>query len=299
MSFKRRDFLKVAAGTAGLALLGPGRKSAEASATANPNDPEFFGMLIDTTMCVGCRACEQACNDQNKLSEKPAAYWDDKTMDQPRDTQPEAYLVVNKYTDPADPTKTVYSRKQCMHCNQPACTAACLVKALEKTKEGPVIYNKDRCMGCRYCMIACPFDIPKFEYDSPLPYIKKCIFCAERLKNGEKPACAEACPAGATLFGTRRELLEEARKRIYTNPGKYYNKIYGENEVGGTGIMYLSAVPFEKLGMNEKIGSTPYPEDTLGFLFSVPLVDVLWPALLAGLYSINKGKENEKETHHE
>lgn len=261
-------------------------------------------MLIDTTACIGCRACEQACGEQNKLAEQPAEYWDDKTMDQPRDTTPDTYLVVNKYPNPADPSKPIFSRKQCMHCNQPACASACLVKGLEKTKEGPVNYDKTRCMGCRYCMIACPFDIPKFNYDSPTPVISKCVFCTSRLKNGEKPACADACPTGATLFGTRRELLEEAKKRIYTNPGKYHNKIYGENEVGGTGFMYLSSVPFEQIGMKKNIGSTPYPEDTLGFLFSVPLVDVLWPALLAGLYSISKGKDaenqkDEKETHHE
>ena len=304
MSIGRREFLKIAglAGT-GLAAGGVAAKARAAltGPAAGPPNPEFYGMLIDTTKCVGCRSCEEACNAQNKLPPQAKSFTDESVFDETRNTTPEIYTVLNKYPNAKEPDKPIFVRKQCLHCNQPACASACLVKALEKTKEGPVIYNKDRCMGCRYCMISCPFDMPKFEYNSALPYIKKCIFCFEKVKKGEQPACAEACPEGATKFGTRRELIEEARERIYTNPGKYYNKIYGEHEVGGTGMLYLSAVPFEKIGFRTDLGSTPYPEHTSGFLYGVPLVFVLWPSLLIGLNCIMDGRneDKDKETTHE
>jgi len=182
-----------------------------------------------------------------------------------------------------------------MHCNQPACASACLTKAMEKTKEAAVIYHKDRCMGCRYCMIACPFDIPKFEYNSPTPYVWKCIFCYERQQKGKQPACAEVCPTGATLFGKKRDLLEIARTRIYTEPDRYVHHIYGEHEVGGTGWLFLSGVPLEKIDLKTNLGTTPYPELTSGFLYGVPLVFVLWPSLLIGLNHIIK---DEKGTSH-
>ena len=150
-------------------------------------------------------------------------------------------------------------------------------------------------MGCRYCMIACPFDVPKYQYDSPLPYVRKCTFCHERQKRGEQPACAEACPTGATLFGKKRDLLEIARTRIYKEPDKYVHQIYGEHEVGGTGWLYLLGAPPEKLGLRTDLGTTPYPELTSGFLYGVPLVFVLWPSLLFGLNYIVKGNQENQE----
>jgi len=159
-----------------------------------------------------------------------------------------------------------------------------------KTKNGPVIWRKEKCMGCRFCMMSCPFDAPKFQYDSPMPEIKKCTMCWNRLKNGEKPACAGNCPAGALLFGTRRDLIDEARSRIHTHPGRYNHEIYGEHEAGGTGYMYLSAAPFEELGLNTSLDRKPYPELTAGFLYSVPLIFLLWPAMLLGLHVATRKK---------
>lgn len=296
MTINRREFLKIAgAAGAGLVAGRPGRADAAAA-----SDIEFCGMLIDTTKCIGCRSCEEACNEVNGLPEPEVSFSSERVFETRRDTSPDAYTVLNRFPNRKDPDTPIFVRRQCVHCCQPACASACLVKALEKTKEGPVIYHKDRCMGCRYCMISCPFDIPKFQYGSPLPYIRKCIFCYDRLKKGEQPACSEACPTGASLFGKRRDLIEEARKRIYQNPDRYVHRIYGEHEVGGNGTMYLSAVPFEEIGFRTDLGTTPYPELTSGFLYGVPLVFVLWPSLLIGLNYLagggNKENGDEEET---
>ncbi len=292
MSVKRRDFLKIA-GCAGMALLG----GSDARARTKEPDPEFSAMLIDTTLCEGCRSCEEACNEKNRLPEPATPFAEGSVYEGKRDTSIGAYTVINRFPNPRDPGSPIYVRRQCMHCNQPACASACLVKGLEKTRQGPVIYNKERCMGCRYCMISCPFDIPKFEYDSPSPFIKKCSFCYDRQLVGKIPACAEACPTEATLFGTRRELVEVARKRIYRNPGKYFPHIYGEHEVGGTGWLYLSAIPFDQIGFRTDLGATPYPELTSGFLYGVPLVFVLWPSMLLALnhFSRKKGERGDEE----
>jgi Fe-S-cluster-containing dehydrogenase component len=292
MSISRRDFLKVA-GTTG-ALLAGGGKPAQAAPALTGNG-EFNGMLIDTTKCIGCRACEAACNEANKLPKPEVSFESESVFERNRETTPDAFTVVNRYPNEKEPDKPIFVRRQCMHCNQPACASACLTKAMEKTRDAAVIYNKDRCMGCRYCMIACPFDVPKFQYNSPTPYVRKCIFCYERQKLGEQPACSEACPTGATLFGKKRDLLEIAKSRIYTEPDKYVHHIYGEHEVGGTGWLFLYGAPAEKLGLKTNLETTPYPELTSGFLYGVPLVFVLWPSLLIGLNHIIKG---EKETSH-
>ena len=292
MTISRRGFLK-GAGAAGGVLLG-GVKARAANPATSAGGVEFNGMLIDTTMCVGCRACEAACNQVNQLPEPKVDLYSDSVFAERRDTTPDAFTVVNRFPSPKNPDEPIYVRKECMHCNQPGCASACLVKALEKTKEGAVIYNKDRCMGCRYCMIACPFDAPKYQYDSPLPYVRKCTFCYERQKRGEQPACAEACPTGATLFGKKRDLLEIARTRVAKEPDKYHPRIYGEHEVGGTGWLFLTPAAPGKLGLPENLGTTPYPELTAGFLYGVPLVFVLWPSLLFGLNYMIKGDEDQE-----
>ncbi len=293
MRIGRRGFLK-GAGAAGGTLLTIGGAPAKAAAPqSSTGDVEFSGMLIDTTKCIGCRACELACNEANKLPKPKVDLLSDTVFAEKRDTTPDAFTVVNRFPNEKNPKEPIFVRRQCMHCNQPACASACLVRAFEKTKEAAVVYNKDRCMGCRYCMIACPFDIPKYQYDSPLPYVRKCTFCAERQKEGKQPACAEACPTGATLFGKKRDLLETARSRIYTEPDKYEHRIYGEHEVGGTGWLYLLGAAPEKLGLATNLGTTPYPELTSGFLYAVPLIFVLWPSMLLGLNHIVKNGEGE------
>jgi Fe-S-cluster-containing dehydrogenase component len=189
----------------------------------------------------------------------------------------------------------VYVKRQCMQCNEPACTAACLTQAMLKTKEGPVIWRGEKCMGCRYCMVSCPFDIPKFEYFSSNPKITKCDMCHDRLLEGKMPACVENCETEALVFGTRWELIKEARKRIQENPEFYVDQIYGEKEAGGTGFLYLSPVPFDELGFSTKIQKTSYPELSKGFLYSVPTIFVLWPAILLGIQEATKNNHHNEE----
>ena len=280
---KRRKFLAVAGCAVGGSLVGV------RSATRNDQEvpKEFFGVLVDTTRCIGCRACERACSEEHGMHIPDVE--NDDALAAERQTSERQWTVVNRYeTDAGE----VFVKKQCMHCWQPACTAACLTNAMYKTKEGPVIWRSGKCMGCRYCMISCPFNMPKFEYDEWNPKIQKCNMCADRLAEGKKPACVEACPTDALMFGIKRDLMEIARVRVYNHPDRYVRKIYGEHEVGGTGWLYLSAVPFEQIGFRTDLGTTPYPEFTRDFLYGVPMVLFGLPALLLGLKLLSD-KERE------
>ncbi len=283
---ERRNFLKwLGAGMTGSLASGLFRP-AKLKANTLTHGKEFVGMLVDTTRCIGCRSCEAACAVAHGL---PVPDVKNKSVfKQVRKTSETQLTVVNRYsTERGD----VYVKTQCMHCNQPACAAACLVKAMEKTKDGPVIWNTN-CMGCRLCMVSCPFDIPKFEYASATPKIQKCDLCWDKLKEGEQPVCVQSCPMDAIIFGTRREVLDEAKKRIYQQPDKYVHHIYGEHEVGGTGYMYLASVPFEQLGFKTNLGTQAYPELSAPFLFNVPIILLLWPAFLIGVSSLTRKGKN-------
>jgi Fe-S-cluster-containing dehydrogenase component len=277
----RRDFLK-AAGVAGAALTGG---SAEAEQPAEPI--EFAGVLVDTTRCIGCRSCEKACSEEHGLPVPDIA--NDNALVAERQTSDTQWTIVNRYETSKG---EVFVKKQCFHCWQPACVAACLTNAMYKTTNGPVIWRPSKCMGCRFCMVSCPFDIPKFEYHEWNPKIQKCNMCFERLQEGKRPACVESCPTDALMFGMKRDLMEIARVRIYNHPERYVHKIYGEHEVGGTGWLYLSAVPFEEIGFRTDLGTTPYPEYTSDFLYGVPLVLFGLPAFLLGL-NLLSGNEEE------
>jgi Fe-S-cluster-containing dehydrogenase component len=248
-------------------------------------------MLYDATRCVGCQTCETLCAEAHGF---PPPVGEPKTGIV-RKTDEKHNTTVNCYkTSKGD----VFIKTQCMHCNEPACAAACLTKAMHKTKQGPVVWNGDKCMGCRYCMVSCPFDIPKFEYYSSNPKIQKCTMCFEKIEKGGIPVCAENCPAEALKFGSRRELLAEAKKRIVENKGTYVDEIYGDHTAGGTGFLYISPVPFNEIGLNTKLQNESYPALSKGFLFSVPSVFVLLPPLLLGIYeatkkNLNKSVENE------
>ena len=280
----RRDFFKT------LGVIGASTIPLQALRAEDvQGDREFVGILVDTTRCVGCQSCTEACAEANRLPEPDLDAIDEGKVSNTSDKQ---WTLVNRFNVDDE---EIFVKKQCMHCNQPACATACPTKALLKTEEGPVIWRADKCMGCRFCMISCPFEIPKFEYDSPIPKIQKCRMCYEKLQEGDIPACVEACPEEAIVFGKRRELIDEARTRIYKNPDDYIHQIYGEHEVGGTGYMYLSAVPFEKLGFRTDLGTTPYPEYTKTFLYSVPVVLTLWPAFLLALNKATKREEEDAE----
>ena len=180
-----------------------------------------------------------------------------------------------------------------MHCFEPACASACLVAAFRKTPEGPVLYDESVCLGCRYCMMACPFNMPAYTYDEPFsPVVKKCTMCFERIKEeGGVPACAAMCPVEAITFGKRSDLVALARKKIKAHPDKYVDHIYGEREAGGTCWLYIADRPFEELGFRADVGTVAYPELTKGFLSAVPLVLTIWPALLMGAYAFTKRRE--------
>ncbi len=259
------------------------------AATSSKTETEFVSVLVDTVRCIGCRQCEDSCAEANGL---PKPNINDKTVfNELRDTTTTQWTVVNKWeTEKGD----LFVKKQCMHCNQAACSSACLTQAMYKTHEGPVIWREDKCMGCRFCMVSCPFVIPRFEYYDANPKIQKCILCYDRLQEGQQPACVESCPVDALTFGTRRNMIHEGHNRTVDHPDRYIDYIYGENEVGGTGWLYLSNVPFDQIGFRTDLGHESIPKLTQNFLYSVPLVFLLWPAFLNSIRPIHKD-ENEGE----
>jgi formate dehydrogenase iron-sulfur subunit len=296
MSLTRRDFIKIGGTVLAFTAIGGNALGSE-DFTGNP---DRLGMLSDTTRCIGCRRCEGACNNANKLPPPKTSFEDPSVFEKERKpyvVENQSYTVVNKYE--AD-GKTVYRKVQCMHCDEPACASACPVGALKKSTEGPVTWNQKVCIGCRYCMVACPFHVPAFEYSSAFdPKIQKCFMCYERIKDGTVPACAEACPVEAITFGKKSELLKTAKLRVWNDPDKYINHVYGEEEAGGTCWLYISNVPFSKLGFPEGVGMTSYPKLTKDFLSMVNLTLVSWPSLLGGFYiaSHKKSEEKPKERH--
>lgn len=292
---KRRKFIGM--------LAGAGACMAASTATAGGTHhfkgyPESFGVLFDSTKCIGCRKCEAACNKVNELPAQPVPFDDLTVLDSRRRTHHDTFTVVNKYSVNDKP---VYRKQQCNHCLEPACASACFVGAFVKDKTGAVSHDASKCVGCRYCMIACPFEIPTYEYHDPItPRVRKCTMCQPRIEEGKLPGCVEDCPKGALVFGRREDLLNIARERIRKHPNVYIDHIYGEREMGGTSWMYISGVPFEKIGMREDLGVTPAPELTSGALSLVPAIVGLWPMFLTGAYALTKRREKiaEEEQHH-
>jgi len=222
MSISRRKFI------GGLSTLGLG--SIFTSSAGAESDKAFTGggagILHDTTRCVGCRVCEAACNKVNTLPSPDNAFTDLSLLNHKRRTTPAAYTVVNRYEGTGASKKPVFRKHQCNHCVEPACVSACFVGALKKTEQGPVVYDASLCVGCRYCIIACPFEIPTYEYDNPVsPKISKCTMCAERISEGQLPGCVEACPKEALIFGRRADLIKLAHAYIWKYPDRYRNHI--------------------------------------------------------------------------
>lgn len=245
MTLSRRDVLK-SIGT-GAAVAAAGATTAQAS-SRNPQAPaDAIAMLYDATVCIGCKACVAACTTANNLIPDTTLSGGIWQMPTDLNDQTKNIILLAK-----DGDKTSFVKRQCMHCVDPACVSGCPFKALTKGKYGVVEWNSYQCVGCRFCEIGCPFDVPRFEWTKFNPKIVKCEFCNHRLAEGKQPACTEACPVGAVKFGTRAALLAEAKHKIEANPGKYYqDRIYGEGDLGGTQVLYLSHLPFEKLGLPE------------------------------------------------
>jgi formate dehydrogenase iron-sulfur subunit len=285
MELSRRGFFKLA-GVAGAGLAASSRPAGAWQSRA-PVDPR--GCLVDLTRCIGCRKCEQACQMVNHLPAPERPFDDLTVLDQKRRPDERAYTVVNRYypgrRDARDQLVPTFVKVQCMHCQDPACASACIVGALSKQDNGAVTYDAGKCIGCRYCMVACPFEIPAYEYHDPLtPRVMKCTFCYERLaEEGKPPGCAAICPVEAITFGPRSALLEMARKRITSDPGRYVDRIYGEHEAGGTSWLYLAGVPFERIGF---IPVPHRPLTRLAESIQGALFSYLWsPIVLFGMLS--------------
>jgi len=250
-----------------------------------------MGILTDITKCIGCNECVIACKNLYKLE-----------TDVPHKWHKNDGLSSKNWTSVLIKEKNHYIRKQCRHCLEPACASVCPVGALHQTPEGAVVYDKDKCLGCRYCMMACPYGIPRYDWDSPVSYIRKCIMCTDRIKKGQQPACTEACPTEATIFGDRDKLLAEAHRRINDNPGKYINKVWGEHEVGGTSVLYVSDIDLDFLSYKSKPMTKPLPKTTEVAMKSVPYAFVGMGGVMYGLNwiirrrnELSEGKKGEKE----
>jgi len=234
-------------------------------------------LLYDATVCIGCKQCEQACADKNKLR------YDDTVAAEQRQSDHKYTVVLTKGDK--------FMRRLCMNCQEPACASVCPVGALRKTEAGPVTYDENKCMGCRYCMVACPFGVPKYEWGKVLPKVQKCTMCADRVAAGQQTACADICPTGATKFGERDDLIQEAQQRIRDNPGHYINHIYGLTEVGGTSVLLLSRVPFEEFGYRADLSKDPLPILTYRVLSRIPDFVPLGGMLLGGVWWITHRRE--------
>lgn len=235
-------------------------------------------ILYDSTICIGCRQCEEACAAGKNLA------YNDKIAAEERLSE-RKLTTIRTYGER-------FSRKLCMHCQEPSCVSVCPVAALEKTKLGPVVYHEDRCMGCRYCIVACPFQVPVYEWNSRIPRMRKCDLCADKLTRGGVTRCSEICPVNATITGERGGMIAEARRRIAEKPTEYYPEIYGVNEAGGTSVFILSAVPFDQIGYNTQIPKSSMPQFTWNVLQHIPQVVVVGTVLMGGIYWITSRRED-------
>jgi len=314
---KRRDFLKGAAG--GLALLTLDGKVVDAR-MVEALPPDALGILYDSTLCVGCNACMSACKEAN--NKKPEMHGDQQLWDKPQDLSASTLNIIKRYSSGTGEHKDqeedgyAFIKRQCLHCVDPSCVTACPVSALAKDKEtGIVTYDKDACIGCRYCQVACPYNIPKFEWDDFYPEIVKCQLCSHLIAQGGISACCSVCPTGASLFGPVALLREETRRRLQMKPGKRYKfpvssidsgkwhefeapkyerHVYGQDELGGTQVMYMSAVPFEKFGLPS------FPKESFvsmasGIQYAIYKGMVYPLVVLAGLIFMAKKNKNSEE----
>jgi formate dehydrogenase iron-sulfur subunit len=269
--------------------------------------------LVDITKCIGCRACQVACKQWNDKDGEDTTFEDSLGFQNPAVLSAKTLTLISFHELVNDKAQGgvdyVFAMRRCLHCLEPACASACPTTALYRQDDGPVTYNADLCIGCRYCVWACPWGVPTAEWNSLAPKIQKCTHCADRCdqplptaRNGvaltadestrfkneiQVPACVKACPADALDYGTRDDMLKEAKRRIAARPGKYVDHVYGEKEAGGTSVLYLSSVPFEKLGF-PALPDEPLPAKSAVALGAVPPAVMLIGALLGTTYSFFK-----------
>ncbi len=246
--------------------------------------------LIDMTKCTGCRGCQVACKQWNQLGAEKTEFFTGEGYQNPPLMSEYTFTRI-KFRDyeKNGQNEFAFYKEMCMHCNEPACASVCPVGAFKKTKEGPVTYDADRCIGCRFCMVACPFGVPKYEWSKALPLVRKCTGCYSRVKEGLKPACATTCVSAIT-YGNREEMIKEANKRIAARPEKYLKKLYGSEEAGGTSVIYLTALPFDELGF-KPVTKRPLPSYTWQALRLVPGIFLTVGSSLSLLSWFNHRKE--------
>ncbi|MCA9869171.1 MAG: 4Fe-4S dicluster domain-containing protein [Caldilineae bacterium] len=278
----RRTFLKHAGVGAAVCAAG-GLAVQPALASEGTSSANAWGVLVDLTRCNGCDSCALACKQANQRPEEDQI---------PNQLSSDSYSFVDRrvYVGDAGQEQQMPVKRQCMHCLHPACVSACTVGALTKTPDGPVVYDSSKCIGCRYCQYACPFGVPTYDWANPLGLIHKCQFCISRLDEGEQPACVAGCPTGALRFGTRNDLLAQAHSQIDSNPGRYIDQIYGESELGGTSVLYLSGVPFAAMGLPTLDSQSPsrYAEAVMR---KTPVIGLTVAALASGAYWLTKRRE--------
>jgi formate dehydrogenase iron-sulfur subunit len=226
-------------------------------------------VLIDLTRCIGCRGCQIACKEWNERQARKTTFHGDFTN--PVALSSDCYTRIRFHEQDTGSTPVwSFVKNQCLHCKYPACASVCPVTALKKTEAGPVVYQYERCIGCRYCMMACPFSIPKYEWESAFPWVRKCTFCSERIRDNMVPACIKACPTGTMFYDEYDGVVAEAKNRLAADPGKYVNHIYGLEEAGGTSWMYISGVPFAELGFRMDVPHMKLPDLTWEYISHIP-----------------------------
>jgi formate dehydrogenase iron-sulfur subunit len=308
MKVNRRTMLRLGVAAAAGAVTDPVRVAAEESAAAkDARQPsrDYVGVLVDTTLCIGCRKCEEACNRRNHLPRTAESFSDRDVLRTFRRPTRTAFTVVNQFhgspsRDQATLPQT-YCKVQCMHCLRPSCVSACIVGALTKASDGAVVYNPTICIGCRYCQVACPFEIPAYEFHEPLtPRVRKCEFCSDRAKgSGANPACAASCPTEALVFGRRADLIAMARDRMQKRPDRYLPHLYGESEVGGTSWLYLTGRPVQEIGLLD-LPEAPPPQLTEGIqhgIFRYGAIPVaLYGLLAAAMWHTHRRQPDDHST---
>ena len=327
MAINRRKFLTGAVALPAVAAAAATSAPQEAAALQReplPLPPEALGLLYDSTLCVGCKACVAACKEANKLPavvEPARTGWNAGTWDAAEDLSAQTYTIIKLYQNGTSAEKDreadgfAFVKRQCLHCLDPSCVSACPVTANTKDPvTGIVAHNPDRCIGCRYCVYACPFGVPKYDYNNAFGEIKKCTLCQHRLKESQMPACADVCPTGATLFGRTADLRKEAERRLALKPGEtfavprgdlnkamgasapayeasakvYKQRVFGATELGGTQVLYLSGVAFEKLGFPENLPDQSYAGGSEGIQHTLYKGMIAPVAVLAGLIYLAK-----------
>ena len=284
LKVSRRGFLGTGAAALGLALLSGSTAAAEEEADSDRQS----GMLVDLTRCVGCRACENACRVRQGRDPLPVERFGYGPGEGRLSFTSWTFVDFRKARGPSVAKSVFPVKRQCMHCLDAACVSACPVAALHKTPRGSVVYEASRCIGCRYCMISCPFSVPRYEWNEGLtPRVGKCDFCDDRVASGLTPACAAACPTGTLKFGKRGDILREAKARLWGDPRRYV-AIYGDKVVHGTSWIYISDVPMDELGFRTDLPETALPTLTWKALGKVPVVVVTLGIVLSGVYRLRR-----------